>query len=778
MKTPARRQSLWRSLPLIGFLISEWKVWGQEVARPHYRLASPDQNAIQLPPYPLDMVPLLALPHGTLDEHGVPYNAPTPKYPAAYQPTTIAQYGLAQWNIYLQKGDEQHRQAFLIQANWLVEHEVLLPGGAGCWPIPFPSPDHFAPQPWLSALTQGNVISVLVRAYWLTGEERFIAAAHRAASVFERDILDAGVSAFWGNEGVFFEEVAVYPAAHILNGYIFALFGLYDYVALTHNSQITALIQRSLATLHTWLDDFDTGYWSRYDLFRHLAPPFYHDLHVLMLRSLAQLSGCTHCARLADRWEGYQHRRWCRLRYFVASRMARYGRGLRRLFFGPVGARAEKPLPICVPSVAFPVAGGIRSVLTGVAQAMTDEWSLEHLTRLKGPGAEAWTIDTFGGSALATPWQFPFVWLYAFAGWCKLLALLRRRRGHYCLVLAQDGVFTGAFAALAAKMAGVPVVCMDHGTITLPYSETYQKERIQALHAKHWLVRPFYRLSLLGYWPSLRLLARIAIRFSDGFLAAGEDVAETYRERLGVDPSKIILFPFMLDANRFTPPGKATRSHWRNQHGMADDTILITMINRLSPAKGIDLALRGIRQALSSLAPEVRNRVRLVLAGNGPLRPQIEADIRHLGLEEVCILWGEATPTDVVALLGATDIFLYTATRGINSMAVLEAMAAGCTVVASRQPNSLAKLLADGRGITIPAGDVDAISAALAQTLADPSLCQQMGQRARTYVITHHTAQALRRCLQRALYWPSLSREGSAASIQETVCRWSSLAER
>ena len=50
---------------------------------------------------------------------------------------------------------------------------------------------------------------------------------------------------------MFFEELAIYPAAHVLSAHILALFGLYDYVAFTHDNKIEVLIQRGIDTLHT-----------------------------------------------------------------------------------------------------------------------------------------------------------------------------------------------------------------------------------------------------------------------------------------------------------------------------------------------------------------------------------------------------------------------------------------------------------------------------------------------------------------------------------------------
>jgi hypothetical protein len=186
---------------------------------------------------------------------------------------------------------------------------------------------------WLSALTQGNAISVLMRAYQLTKDTTFLQVARRAVRTFELEICDGGVAASLSNNGVFFEEVASYPAAHVLNGYILALFGLYDYVTTTGDIHIDELIKRSLTTLHALIDEFDIGYWSCYDLrFRNPSPLFYQALHVTLLEALARFSGCQHCAALAVRWDSYQHSRTSRLRYFIISRFLRACRAWQRRF--------------------------------------------------------------------------------------------------------------------------------------------------------------------------------------------------------------------------------------------------------------------------------------------------------------------------------------------------------------------------------------------------------------------------------------------------------------
>ena len=318
------------TFPLIGPYVLKWRNWLRHERQPHYCLAPVKHSVTEFPPYAIDMWPLLALPFGTLDEDGVPYNEGLMGYPATYHPTAIAQYALAHWNACIASEDKKHLQPFMTQANWLVAHESRIADDQGGWPMPFPSHRYGASNPWLSALTQGNCISVLVRAHHLTGEAIFLQVARRAIRTFELDIKQGGVSASVGKNGIFFEEVAANPPAHVLNGYILALFGLYDYVALTGDSLIAALIQRSLVTLHTLIAEFDMGYWSCYDLrYKGLASRFYHALHITLLQALARYSGCEHCANLAERWARYQKSFVCRTRYLITYLTLRVYRVLR-----------------------------------------------------------------------------------------------------------------------------------------------------------------------------------------------------------------------------------------------------------------------------------------------------------------------------------------------------------------------------------------------------------------------------------------------------------------
>src|SRR5260221_7101814 len=468
--------------------------------------------------YPIDMPSFLPLSQISSDANGIPQTSNQ----TACDPTTIAQYALARWNLYLATNDDHHCKVFLTQAYWLIEHESHIGDDAGGWPISSPHPDIPTKGRWLSALTQGNALSVLVRAYQLTSEQPFLDAAQRVIRPFERDILDGGVSAPVGSNGVFFEEVAVYPAVHKLSGFILALFGLYDYVDLTGDIPVEKLIQRSLATMHGLLKEFDVGFWTCSDLVtRHLSSDTQISLQVELLQALAEFSGCEHCLNLSRRWRGYRHHFSSRARYFITSRCASYRHALWNRFRVTLFPRVpfSRFLRICVPITAFPLVGGVRTVLANIVHVTTDSLQIEDLTQHIGSNSQRYIIHRFGTS-ITSPWHFPFVWLYFFRGFCRLSSLMRRGAGYH-VILVQDGIYTGAFAALSAKLAGIRVVCIDHGNLSLLHSATFHAEYIKSRETKGPLYRLLARLEYVWYRSSLFVLTKIAVRFIDYYFIPG-----------------------------------------------------------------------------------------------------------------------------------------------------------------------------------------------------------------------------------------------------------------
>lgn len=146
----------------------------------------------------------------------------------------------------------------------------------------------------------------------------------------------------------------------------------------------------------------------------------------------------------------------------------------------------------------------------------------------------------------------------------------------------------------------------------------------------------------------------------------------------------------------------------------------VLFVGRLDPAKGADDLVRAFARLEAGDA-------RLVLAGDGPERPALERLARDLGVADRVDLLGRRG--DVPGLLrGATVVAVPSRSEGLSN-ALLEALAAGCAVVATAiGPNREA---AGDAALLAPASDVGALAHALARALGDPDLRRALGQAAR-----------------------------------------------
>jgi hypothetical protein len=172
--------------------------------------------------------------------------------------------------------------------------------------------------PWYSGLAQGNGLSLLVRAAMVTNDPRFVNGAHAAFESFQRPVADGGVVVTDRQGHLWIEEYLVDPPSHILNGFIWAAWGVYDYAVWSRRPEAMTVWERSVETLAARLHEFDTGWWSLYEAphggRRMLASPYYHQLHITQLQVLHTLTGLAAFAAFAGRFMSYARNRRYRTR--------------------------------------------------------------------------------------------------------------------------------------------------------------------------------------------------------------------------------------------------------------------------------------------------------------------------------------------------------------------------------------------------------------------------------------------------------------------------------
>ncbi len=265
---------------------------------------------VPIPPYPISMKHFISRPHRLnthkLDERGVIlYKIPyTEKFD--YYPVTIAQYALGHYEKYLEKKDEESKKYFFVNVNWLLEN-LKITDGLGVWEHRYTLPYGYNFKvPWVHGMAQGLGASVMLRAYSLTHDGRYLDAVEPIIRSFEVEIPDGGVR-FMENGDVWFEEYGVLPPVHILNGFMFILIGLYEAHKYAGLDRAKSLFLEGVKTLKKNIKRYDIGYWSLYDLLhRYPAPKNYHNLHIRQLKVMKQITGEYIFLNYSERWANYE----------------------------------------------------------------------------------------------------------------------------------------------------------------------------------------------------------------------------------------------------------------------------------------------------------------------------------------------------------------------------------------------------------------------------------------------------------------------------------------
>ena len=121
-----------------------------------------------------------------------------------------------------------------------------------------------------------------------------------------KDIKDGGTT-LYENENIIFQEYVSNYNLSVLNGWIFSIFGLYDFTLINEDEKYKNILNKSVETMCRMLKKYDRKIWSNYDVKGTIASPAYHDLHIMQLRLLYKLFSIREFEVYADKWEKYQN---------------------------------------------------------------------------------------------------------------------------------------------------------------------------------------------------------------------------------------------------------------------------------------------------------------------------------------------------------------------------------------------------------------------------------------------------------------------------------------
>jgi heparosan-N-sulfate-glucuronate 5-epimerase len=259
---------------------------------------------------------------GLSDDDGIPMLDYKGVIGPQYNPIAIAQYGLGNFNLYRKNDSVSNLNKAVKAADWLCENLENNDKGIPVWMHKFDF-EYFRTlkNPWYSGLAQGQGISLLVRVYGLTGQKKYIEASEQALKALVTTIKDGG-TLFIDDSGCrWIEEYITEPVTHIVNGFMWAIWGVYDLWKATGNVKAKELWNEGVKTLGDNIHRFDAGYWSMYDLaplsMKNPASAFYHKLHIVQLEIMWKLTGIEVFDAMRLKWKNYLENGWNRKRALV-----------------------------------------------------------------------------------------------------------------------------------------------------------------------------------------------------------------------------------------------------------------------------------------------------------------------------------------------------------------------------------------------------------------------------------------------------------------------------
>ncbi|HMB03212.1 MAG TPA: glycosyltransferase family 4 protein [Isosphaeraceae bacterium] len=257
----------------------------------------------------------------------------------------------------------------------------------------------------------------------------------------------------------------------------------------------------------------------------------------------------------------------------------------------------------------------------------------------------------------------------------------------------------GMIGRLAAHRAGVPrIIHTVHGF---------------AFHEES---------AAVARWAYSRL-ERLAARWCDRIVT----VSAYHRDwalRLGIgSPSQIVAIPNGVspDRVRAVTPREVTRRSW----GLTKQDCAIVTTGRLAPQKGLEYLLRSI----PLLTARMGRRFRIILAGDGPLRKDLQEQARELGGTDSVVLLG--FQPQLGDLLAAADLVVLPSLWEGLSIALLEAMAAGKPIVTTLIGSNREATGEGEAALLVPTKSPESLAEAILRLASDTPLAGSLGRRAR-----------------------------------------------
>jgi len=227
-------------------------------------------------------------PYGTLDTNGIPIvNYSFGDY---RNPVTTCGNAMGFHQRYLREYEESDLTYFLNNADWLLE--TMDENGYLHYEFEYTHGGQIMDLGWTSGMAQGEALSVLSVAYNLTSDDKYLTGAELVFSTFSDSTSEYRFVVI-EDDYLYLEEYPSPDSCHVLNGFIFGMWGLWDFYTITESEESLRLFKGSLKTI---LDNYYDWYLSENKTVSCLHGGYYenyHNLHLILMQSLFNLTKMT-----------------------------------------------------------------------------------------------------------------------------------------------------------------------------------------------------------------------------------------------------------------------------------------------------------------------------------------------------------------------------------------------------------------------------------------------------------------------------------------------------
>lgn len=227
----------------------------------------------------------------------------------------------------------------------------------------------------------------------------------------------------------------------------------------------------------------------------------------------------------------------------------------------------------------------------------------------------------------------------------------------------------------------------------------------------------------------LKHLSRLSFRRADVLTCVSKDMVDQYRQTFGLSAPHVAIYNIVDDSASRLRMREPVSEPW-----LVDKSLPVVI------AAGMLAEWKGFGDLIAAFA-EVHTPARLIILGEGPLRPELEAQVAAFGIGDRVKLTGHTT--NALAHFARSDVFVLSSrVEGLPNVLV-EAMMCGCTPVSTDCPTGPREVLDGGRfGALIPVGDRPALARAIDHALANPTPPALLAEAIRPFkeatVIAHH----------------------------------------